>query len=240
MEGEVTSGGYEHPANRRTWVWLAVGAIGVLALFFAYRSYQERQRREAALGSMVVAFQEQNNLSVFRAQVPQFVTSNQKGWIFSAEQFGIIPASVEYRLDLSKMNKSDFKWDSETKRMTVTIPPLLIGEPVLDMSRAKLVNKGILMRGDVALQLLKKNTISARQQSLNDAKNPQMMELARNAARKAMAQNISIPLRVAGYDDITVVARFPTDGTDEPTYLDRSLTYNQAIEARNRRAAQGK
>jgi hypothetical protein len=225
---------------RRVWIWLALAIIGLVVLFFAYRAYHERQRQEAVLGSMVVAFQEQNNLSVFRAQVPQFVTSNRKGWIFDAEQFGIIPASVEYRLDLSKMTKSNFNWDSETKRMTVTMPPLLIGEPVLDMARAKLVNKGILVGGDIALELLKKNTVTATQQAQKDAKNPQMMQLAREAARKAMAQNISIPLQAAGYKDITVVARFPTEGTDQPSYLDLSTPYEEAIkEAERRRAAEG-
>ena len=37
-----------------------------------------------------------------------------------------------------------------------------------------------------------------------------------------------------------VVARFPTEGTDEPSYLDLSTPYEEAIkEAERRRAAQG-
>jgi hypothetical protein len=240
MENVLMSNEGQRGTAIRSWVWVALAVMGLLALFFAYREYQERQRPDATLGSMVVAFQEQNNLSVFRAQVPQYVTNNRKGWVFDAEQFGIIPATVEYRLDLSKMSKSDFSWDRETKRMSVTIPPLLIGDPVLDMTRAKLVNKGILVGGDTDLELLKKNAATAKQRALRDAKNPQLMQLARDAARKAMVQNISIPLRAAGYDDITVTVRFAGENIDDPSYLDRSLSYNQAMAEAERRRAAGK
>ena len=36
-----------------------------------------------------------------------------------------------------------------------------------------------------------------------------------------------------------VVARFPTEGTDDPSYLDRSTPYNEAIQEAERRRSQG-
>jgi hypothetical protein len=44
----------------------------------------------------------------------------------------------------------------------------------------------------------------------------------------------------AGFKDVKVVARFPTEGAEDPSYLDRSTPYEEAIkEAERRRAAQG-
>ena len=49
-----------------------------------------------------------------------------------------------------------------------------------------------------------------------------------------------MPLVAAGYKDVRVIARFPTEGSDEASYLDLSTPYEQAIqEAERRRAAQG-
>jgi hypothetical protein len=67
------------------------------------------------------------------------------------------------------------------------------------------------------------------------------MNLARQAARDAIERSFGMPLLAAGYKDVKVVARFPTDGVDEPSYIDLSTPYNQAIEeAERRRAAEGK
>jgi hypothetical protein len=47
-------------------------------------------------------------------------------------------------------------------------------------------------------------------------------------------------LLAAGFSDVKVVARFPTDGTDEPSFIDLSTPYEEAIrEAERRRAAEG-
>ena len=67
------------------------------------------------------------------------------------------------------------------------------------------------------------------------------MKLARQSARTAVERNFAMPLLAAGYKDLKVVARFPTDGVDEPSYIDLSTPYEEAIrEAERRRAAQGK
>jgi len=67
------------------------------------------------------------------------------------------------------------------------------------------------------------------------------MDLARQSARQAVERSFAMPLKAAGFNDAKVVARFPGEtGGQEPSYLDRSTSYNAAIEeARRRRAAQG-
>jgi hypothetical protein len=65
------------------------------------------------------------------------------------------------------------------------------------------------------------------------------MRLARQSARAAVERSFAMPLAAAGYKDVKVVARFPTEGNDEPSYLDLSTPYEDAIkEAERRRAAE--
>jgi hypothetical protein len=66
------------------------------------------------------------------------------------------------------------------------------------------------------------------------------MRLAREAARAAVERSFGMPLLAAGFKDVKVVARFPTEGANEASYLDLSTPYEEAIkEAERRRAAQG-
>jgi len=66
------------------------------------------------------------------------------------------------------------------------------------------------------------------------------MRLARQAARAAVERSFAMPLQAAGFANAKVVARFPTEGTDDPSYLDLSTPYEDAIkEAERRRAARG-
>ena len=52
-------------------------------------------------------------------------------------------------------------------------------------------------------------------QAREAASNPVLMDLARNAAKDAIRQNLAIPLQAAGYGNVTVVVRF--DGEPMPS-----------------------
>ena len=68
---------------------------------------------------------------------------------------------------------------------------------------------------------------------------PTPMRLAREAARSAVERSFAMPLTAAGIADAKVVARFAGEAADDPSYLDRSATYNEAMEeARRRRAGE--
>jgi hypothetical protein len=67
------------------------------------------------------------------------------------------------------------------------------------------------------------------------------MRLAHEAARAAIERSFAMPLVAAGFKDAKVIARFPTEGTEKPSYLDLSTPYEEAIkEAERRRAAEGR
>ena len=232
------------PRRRPNWVAIALVAALVVGALLLWQDYEQKRQREAALGAMVTAFQKQNSLSVFRAQVPTFVHNKEERLfgLLTAEQVGVIPATIEYRLDLSKLEPGSFEWDPDAQTMEVTIPPLTVTEPSLDARRAQLVNRGILVSGDAAMNLMQKNLGTARQTAIRESRNPEMVALARSAAREMMTQNVALPLRAAGYENARVTVRFADEpgADDDPSYITRSNTYNQAVEeARRQRAADG-
>jgi len=65
------------------------------------------------------------------------------------------------------------------------------------------------------------------------------MRLAHQAARAAIERSFAMPLAAAGITDAKVVARFPTEGTDDASYVDLSTPYADAINEAERRRAQG-
>ena len=66
---------------------------------------------------------------------------------------------------------------------------------------------------------------------------PAYVATAESAA--TVERSFSMPLLAAGFKDAKVVARFPTEGTDDASYLDLSTPYNEAIQEAERRRAQG-
>jgi hypothetical protein len=78
-----------------------------------------------------------------------------------------------------------------------------------------------------------KAVANLRQQAAADVP----MRLAHQAARAAIERSFAMPLIAAGFKDAKVVARFPTEGTDDPSYLDRSTPYEEAIKEAERRRA---
>ena len=120
----------------------------------------------------------------------------------------MIPARVDYSLDLSRMDRSRLRWDEATKTLDVQLPPLQVGRPNLDEGRAQYLREGVWISREAQDELTRDNTRLAEQQAQEQAANPVLMGLARSAARDAIRQNLAIPLEVAGFGEVTVNVRF--------------------------------
>ena len=128
--------------------------------------------------------------------------------VLRSRQATIVPASVEYRLDLSGMERGDFVWDEAGDRLTVTLPQIQTSRPNIDEGAARVFTEGAYITRDAAQDLARNNSQQAERKASAFAKNPEILALARQAARQAVRQNLTIPLQVAGYDNVTVDVRF--------------------------------
>jgi hypothetical protein len=186
----------------------------------------------------------QNRLTVFAARYISVVSSEQQrlGGLVSSERTLILPGDVRYEVDLSKLQPDDVSWDGSSKTLHVKLPELEVAGPDVDINAVKEYGgAGVLSALTNANQQLDQaNRARAVQDLRKQATAPVPMQLARQSARQAVERSFAMPLVAAGFKDVKVVARFPTEGSDEPSYLDLSTPYEEAIkEAERRRAAQG-
>jgi hypothetical protein len=193
--------------------------------------------------SSLESMRAQNRLIVFVARYVSVTTSTASRFGFETRRTLILPGNVRYELDLSKLEPKDVTWDGSSRTLRVNLPEIEIAGPEVDLNAAQEYGAGGVLAAltNADQQLDQANRAKAIADLRKQAAGEVPMRLARQAARQAVERSFAMPLLAAGFEDVKVVARFPTDGADEPSYLDRSTPYDQAIEeARRRRAAQGR
>lgn len=198
---------------------------------------------ESVVNSSLESMHAQNRLVPFVARFVSVTSSKQEKFGLSAERTLILPGTVRYELDMAKIERGDLDWDKASKTLTVNLPQIEIAGPEVDLKAAREYGSGGILAAlsDADSQLDDANRGLAIDDLRKQAAAPTPMHLAREAARDAIQRSFAMPLEAAGIKDAQVVARFgdePKAGAD-PSYLDRSLTYNEAIEeARKRRAGE--
>lgn len=197
------------PARNSALPWLLFAAALVVAVWGIWHALSPRLPGDP-LGTSLTAFEKQNRLTVFSAQLSPVVASDdsQLFGVLKSRQVAVIPARVDYTLDLSRMSRDRLAWDADKKRLDVLLPPLTVSRPNLDESRAQYLREGVWITAKATERMSRANTRLAEQQAMSEAANPVLMGLARAAAKDAIQQNLAIPLKVAGFGDITVRARF--------------------------------
>jgi hypothetical protein len=185
----------------------------------------------------------QNRLIAFAARYVAVTTSTTSRFGFSAKRTLILPGDVRYELDLSKLQPGDVSWDGSSHTLRVKLPEIEIAGPDVDLNAIQEYGAGgvlsVLTNSDQQLDQTNRAGAVAELRKQASAEVP--MRLARQAARAAVERSFAMPLLAAGFKDAKVVARFPTEGADDPSYLDLSTPYEEAIkEAERRRAAEAK
>lgn len=185
--------------------------LGALALagWLGWQAYGPADHGDP-IATSLTAFEKANRLTVFSAQLAPVVSAeDERGYgLLKSRQVAVIPARVDYTLDLAQLDAKRFKWDEAGKALTVTLPPLVISKPNLDEARAQYLREGIWITGPAQAKLTRDNTLLAERQAAEQAANPQLLEMARGAAKQAVAQNLAVPLQTAGYSEVTVTVRF--------------------------------
>lgn len=203
-----------NPDVRRGAPWAVVILLVAALAWLAWEKWGPQDEGDI-VGTSLVAFEKQNSLTVFSSRfdvVAESVNTPSVGPVelspLESRQAMIVPATVEYRLDLSAMDRSDFAWDEDGQTLAVTLPPLMVSTPNLDESQARYFTDGVYVSRDASTALSRNNSQQAERRALSFAENPEVMALARTAAREAVQQNLAIPLQVAGFGDVTVTVQF--------------------------------
>ena len=195
--------------------WLLAAGSLAMAGYFGWLAYGPEDHGDPITTSLA-AFEKANRLTVFSAQLVPVVTSDDERMfgLLKSRQVAVIPARVDYTLDLSRLDANRLGWDKEAKRLDVTLPPLQVSKPNMDEAHAQYLREGVWITGDAQAKLTRSNTIVAEREAARQATNPVLLDLARAAAKQAVTQNLTVPLKVAGYGDVRVTVHF--DGEPSP------------------------
>ena len=185
----------------------------------------------------------ENRLTVFAARYVSVVTSQVQrlGGLVSSQRTLILPGDVRYELDMSKLQPNDVSWDGSSHTLTVKLPEVDVAGPDIDINAVREYGGGGVLSAltDTNQQLDQTNRGRAVADLRKQATAQVPMQLARQSARAAVERSFAMPLLAAGFKDVKVVARFPTDGKDVPSYITGSVPYEQAIRDYERRKAAG-
>ena len=198
---------------------------------------------ETIASASLESMRAENRLTVFAARYVSVVTSQVQrlGGLVSSQRTLILPGDVRYELDMSKLQPNDVTWDGSSHTLTVKLPEVDVAGPDIDINAVREYGGGGVLSAltDANQQLDQTNRARAVADLRKQATAQVPMQLARQSARAAVERSFAMPLQAAGFKDVKVVARFPTDGKDVPSYITGSVPYEQAIRDYERRKAAG-
>jgi hypothetical protein len=224
-------------------VALVLGVLLGLASGLVDRIFGSPDAKTIATSSLE-SMRAQNRLITFVARYVSVVSSEQErlGGLVSTERTLILPGNVRYEVDLSQLQPDDVRWDPGSQTLNVRIPDVEIAGPEVDLKAAREYGSGGVLANltNAETQLDATNRARAVADLRKQAQAELPMRLARDSARQAIERSFSMPLKAAGFENAKVVARFGfEESADDPSYLDRSTPYNEAIAEAERRRAQG-
>jgi hypothetical protein len=213
-----------------------------------WRAAEERRRDEEiataeGLAQVVSStFAGRTDLKVSNVSGTIDVTSVNRGTVFDSKLKATLPYSVDYFVDLSRLGRDDARYDPTSKNLMIEVPDVRVAEPHIDLTRGKVGEaEGFWVSRRASANLVSRALKLTREKADENARKPENLERANQEARTRIAALLEVPLKTTRFDDVNVVVRFAgEEGTADPSYLDLSTPYNEAIaEAQRRRSAQG-
>lgn len=175
-------------------------ALAVLSAFLWWSGRNDGLDAQTVATASLTGIREQNRLSAFAANYAAVVTSEQQRFGLSAKKTLIMQGLVRYEVDLAKLNEDDVRWDASSRTLSVKIPPIEVARPQIDLnSIQEYGDNGLLRAFTNADDVLDgANRAKGQAELVRQARGPVPMRLARDAFKRAIAQNFQAPLRAAG------------------------------------------
>ena len=224
---------------------LVIVGLSVVGASLLFNEKQKRKKAEDELAlqtarTLTEIFQGKSALKVAeitgKANSGQ-VTTSSAGGIFHPTLNVSAPYKVQYFVNLQSIDRSDYRWDSETATMFIKVPEITVEDPAIDFSKAEMKFGGVFVSRDASARLQKEGGRRMIVASTKTARRDDNLAKARREARDAISNFVAGPLRAAGRGDVSVKVQFPfedrPEGVDDERW-DMSRTIEEVMADINR------
>jgi Protein of unknown function (DUF4230) len=189
----------------------------------------------------LLSVRDEGRLIAFEGRFVAVVTASETRLGLSARKTLIMPGSVRYSIDLNRLTRRSLAWDAPTRTLSVTLPPLEISGPVIDVNAVQEYSEGGLVMAltDAGRTLDQANNRSAQDELMRQARARNPTQAARNAAMRIVARSFAMPLRSAGIDASVAVRFLDPAGQEEALFLDRPRHIDETVRDRQAGPPQG-
>lgn len=211
---------------------LLVGAG--LGLLLQPRSAAGGADPRAIADATLLSVRDQGRMIAYEARFAAVVSASETRLGLTARKTLIMPGTVRYGVDLTRLRRRDLAWDAATNTLTVTLPPLEISGPSIDVGAVQEYSEGRLIMAltDAGRALDQETHRSAQDELMRQARDRNPTALARNAAMRAVARSFAMPLRAAGIDASVSVRFLDPAGREDAVFLDRPRRIDDAVQGR--------
>ncbi len=221
--------------------WQVVLAIlgTVVGLSLGYGWWQERQREKAdsQLGldsarTISESFAKARSLQVATLRGEVIAIGRDGGWrgMLPSSVTVKYPYSVNYIVNLQGIDRSDFRWNAQSRTMTVVIPDVVPQPPTIDVARAEFTDtSGLFISRAASQRTIQQAGARAQQRAQISAAKPEHFASARASAREAMQALMIAPLRAANLGQVNVVVRFANEFDGNRSVVDGSTPIEEIM-----------
>jgi hypothetical protein len=214
---------------RRLKLHLLLPAFGLLllglALGYALRpaATPSQPDPEAIATAALLSVRDQGRLVPFSARFVSVATASETHLGLTARKTLIMPGTVRYGVDLTRLRRSSLAWDGASRTLTVTLPPLELSGPEIDLNQVRESSEGGLVMALAGSEKIldRSNRRDAQDDLMRQAREAAPMRLARSAAMRDVARAFALPLRSAGIEASVAVRFVDPAGREEASWLDR-------------------
>lgn len=158
--------------------------------------------------AMLLSVQKLNKLTVLSARLVVISTRREDRMfgMLHANQTYIVPGQVTYSVDLSRLRRGDFRWSETDQRLSVNLPAVTFDQPTQMPAQARIYRNGALLNLVTQAQerMLTANFRNADAELIKQARNPQLVQMARSSAKESVARTLSLALQVTGHENANV------------------------------------
>jgi Protein of unknown function (DUF4230) len=208
-----------------------VAALVIIAGILWWNGRGDDLDARTVASASLEGIREQNRLSAFAANYAAVVTSEQRRFGLSARKTLIMQGLVRYEVDLAKLTEEDVRWDAASQTLSVRIPPIEVAPPQIDLGSIQEYGDNGLLRAFTNADDVLDDANRARGQAelVRQAKGPVPMRLARDAFKRAIAQNFQAPLRAVGLDARVTTFFADEQGGNVTTRWDESAPLSEIV-----------